>query len=84
LAGFIVGGMPLTTQMTTGRYELRYSSGRECIDEANYFGADTVFSKADSPLSFSVQGSRMVGISVELILQKDGNLSKSNMNKGDF
>ncbi len=84
MAGFIVGGIPFDTKVPTGSYELRYAAGDTWINETDYFGPETAFSKTVNPLSFVVVGDEARGVEVELILQKDGNLHTRTISKQDF
>jgi hypothetical protein len=84
IAGFIVGGQPFSTKVPLGTYELRYAAGQEWIDEQEYFGPQTTFYKADRLLTFSVEGDRVFGSEVELILQRGGNLRTSTIAKDKF
>ena len=84
MAGFIVGGMAFETKVATGVYELRYAAGDTWINETDYFGPETSFSKTLNPLSFVVVSNEARGVEVELILQKDGNLHTRAISKQDF
>lgn len=84
MAGFIVGGRPLETKVPLGTYELRYAAGNTWINEQEYFGADTAFAKANSPLNFSVESDRVRGVEVQLIMQRGGNLRTSPMKRSEF
>jgi hypothetical protein len=84
LSGFIVGGTPLKTKIPAGLYELRYAVGDTWVSEDEFFGDDTAFAKADTPLSFSVESDRVRGVEVELIRQLGGNLRTSPIKKESF
>jgi hypothetical protein len=84
MAGFIVGGTPFEAKVPPGTYELRYAAGATFIDETDYFGPETSFSKTINPLSFSIFGNEVRGVEVELILQRDGNLHTRTISKQDF
>ena len=84
LAGFIVGGRPLETKVPSGSYELRYAAGESWISEAEFFGPKTAFAKAESPLTFSIDGDRARGVEVQLILQRGGNLRTSPIKRSEF
>ena len=68
-----MGGQPFSTKVPTGTYELRYAVGQEWTNEQEYFGPKTAFYKADRLLTFSIEGDRVLGSEVELILQRGGN-----------
>jgi hypothetical protein len=84
IALFVVGGRHFSTKVPTGTYELRYAVGQDWIDEQEYFGPKTAFYKADRLLMFSVEGDRVVGTEVELVLQRGGNLRTSTIGKDKF
>ena len=84
LAGFIVGGSPLETKVTPGSYDLRYASGDTWISEEEFFGPNTAFAKAESPLTFSIDGAQTRGVEVQLILQRGGNLKTSPIKRSEF
>ena len=84
IAGFIVGGQPFSTKVPTGIYELRYAVGQDWINEQDYFGPKTAFYRADKLLVFAIEGDRVLGSEVELILQRGGNLRTSIISKDKF
>ena len=84
MAGFIVGGRPFEAKVPSGSYELRYAAGDTWISETEFFGPDTAFAKADSPLNFSLDGNRARGVEVQLMLQRGGNLRTSPIKRSEF
>lgn len=67
-----------------GTYELRYAVGQSWINDEEYFGKETTYLKADKKLTFSSDGAEVRGVAVELILQRNGNLSTSRISKLAF
>ena len=82
LVVFIVGGQPFSTNVPVGVYALRYAAGphEQWISEQHRFGYDTSYAKADRILGFTIDG----GKTVELILQRGGNLPTSRISRDQF
>ena len=84
LSGFIVGGRDFETVVPLGAYELKYAAGQEWLDETQYFGEKTSYAIAKSTLTFQSTNNGYKGVSVELILQKNGNLETGYLLKEQF
>jgi hypothetical protein len=67
-----------------GTYELRYASGKRWYGTQCLFGRQTVYSKAEKLFSFHVEDNRVVGYTIELILQAGGNLQTSQISREEF
>ena len=67
-----------------GDYKMFYASGKEWYGTKYIFGPKTIYSKADDTFRFYMQGNDIVGHTVTLIEQVDGNLHTSIATKSDF
>lgn len=76
---FIRSGEALDIEVPLGSYEVRYATGRRWYGKTYLFGPDTMYSKADSLFTFSFDGQQYSGYTVELIMQKNGNLKTSGI-----
>lgn len=81
---FIVGGEPIEAKVPLGKYELRYASGTIWYGPASLFGPDTQYHKADRWFSFVKDARGYRGFTVELIRQRDGNLSTTLISAQEF
>lgn len=81
---FVVGGQPFKVAVPVGVYELRYAAGDTWFGKPAYFGPCGSFSKADRAFEFSFTGDGYSGFTVELILQRNGNLSSTSLQAADF
>lgn len=84
MTAYIRGGDTFKTKVPTGSYILKYASGAQWYGTKDYFGNDTVFSKADEVFFFRRTSDGYEGYTVELILQKYGNLHTSGISKNNF
>lgn len=81
---YIIGGIPFETLVPLGRYELRYAAGDIWYGQTHRFGPDTVYSKANSVFEFTQDYEGYRGYTVELILQRNGNLKTQRINPTNF
>lgn len=81
---FIYGGQRFETKVPLGIYYLKYASGEAWYGEGRWFGPNTSYSKADQTFEFYRLGSQISGYTVELILQRSGNLSTRKISASDF
>jgi hypothetical protein len=85
---FVRGGMPLTVNVPVGTYELRYCAGQVWYGPIHKFGPSTACHKADDLFPFSVtrtaDGWSFSSWTVELILQRQGNLDTTPMDPREF
>jgi hypothetical protein len=65
-------------------YHFKFATGHEWYGERFLFGPDTVYSVADKPLIFSVDGDDVVGHTLELVKQVNGNLGETQIGAADF
>ena len=85
---FIRGGQTMQSNVPLGQFVLKYATGNVWCGENDLFGNETQFHKADAVLQFARQdmdnGYRMIGHTIELILQLDGNLRTSGISRDAF
>ena len=85
---FIRGGQTMESKVPLGQFVLKYATGNSWCGENDLFGADTQFHKADVVLQFARQNSddgyTTIGHTIELILQANGNLRTSRINREAF
>ena len=84
MTAYIRGGDTLDIKVPLGNYILKYASGTQWYGQKYYFGDETVFSKADEIFFFRRIQSGYEGYTVELVLQKNGNLHTSEISKNNF
>jgi len=84
LAVYVVGGYPISIQAPLGSYELRYACGTTWCGSQDLFGPQTTCSRADSTFTFAETADGYTGYTVQLIMQQNGNLSTSSLNKANF
>lgn len=76
---FIRSGETLKIKVPIGTYEIKYSSGKQWYGTGYLFGPETKYSKADSLFSFNFDGYQYSGYTIELIMQRNGNLRTSGI-----
>lgn len=81
---FIRSGGILDIQVPVGTYEIKYAAGRQWYGAAYLFGPETTYSKADSTFNFSFDGYQYSGYTVELIMQRNGNLRTSGIHPSQW
>lgn len=81
---FVRGGETVDISVPLGNYIVKYASGNSWYGYKNYFGPDTVYSKADSTLHFTSDGNQYSGYTITLYRVVDGNLSTSQISASQF
>jgi len=85
---FIRGGQTMQSNVPLGQFVLKYATGNSWCGENDMFGTGTEFHKADAVLRFARQNSddgyTMIGNTIELILQVNGNLKTSRISREAF
>lgn len=81
---FVHDGRSVEFKVPLGSYELKYAVGKTWYGPERLFGPDTKCSKADKILSFKKKGNQVLGHSVELYLQLDGNLQTEEIPRSEF
>ncbi len=84
LTVFVRAGERTRVDLPLGSFELRYAAGRTWYGPAHLFGPNTAYAKAEKRLDFAVIGNRVSGYTVELYLQRDGNLRTTTIRAEDF
>ena len=67
-----------------GSYEVKYAAGTTWYGPDYLFGPETAFGRADSRFDFVEEGNQYSGYTVELYLQRDGNLRTSTIRADQF
>lgn len=78
---FIRPGQRATTKVPLGEYRLKYATGTVWHGEKGLFGTETSYHQADKHFSFTRNGEKISGYTVELFLQQHGNLKTSTIDK---
>lgn len=81
---FVEGGKLVSTKVPAGRYTVKYAAGKNWYGYKDYFGADTVYSKATALFDFNVNEHGAAGYSITLYKVKNGNLHTSHIKKEEF
>lgn len=81
---FVRDGRSVEFKVPLGSYELKYAVGKTWYGPELLFGPDTICSKADKILAFKKKGNQLLGHSVELYLQLDGNLQTEEIPRSEF
>ena len=81
---FLRSGGIVKTKLPLGSYVLKYATGETWYGEEKLFGKDTQYNKAEKVFNFSRKNDRISGYRIELILQKDGNLSTRKITKSEW
>lgn len=84
MTAYIRGGDIFDTKVPVGNYILKYASGKQWYGTKSYFGDDTTFSKANEIFSFKRTYDGYEGYTVELVLQRNGNLHTSGISRDNF
>lgn len=81
---FVRGGGSANVEAPLGAYELKYANGSTFFSTKCLFGIYTTRSKAKTIFNFSSSGGRVSGYTVELILQRHGNLRTETINENEW
>lgn len=84
LTGFIQSSQTLKTKVPIGRYKLKYATGSTWFGEQELFGPETSYNIADKVMDFRETYNGYEGHTVELILQRNGNLQTRNIPPSSF
>jgi hypothetical protein len=71
---FVRAGQAAEMLLPLGTYRLRYATGAVWYGEAQLFGPETAYNEAEHRFSFRESADGYSGYTVELFLQRDGNL----------
>ena len=78
---FIRAGEILKVKLPTGTYNIKYASGENWYGEDLLFGEGTKYAKADDVFTFTYDGYKYNGYTIELIQQVNGNLGTVALDK---
>ncbi|PEN14807.1 hypothetical protein CRI94_00485 [Longibacter salinarum] len=81
---FVRGGDTTKISVPLGTFRLKYATGETWYGENLHFGPETVYSEADQALYFADQGNQYSGYTVELFLQRNGNLRTDRIGRDEF
>jgi hypothetical protein len=81
---YMEGGTSREVNVPFGSYRIKYASGQNWCGNEELFGQNTLLSEADQTFDFGIVGGQVVGYTVELIPQTQGNLSTTSIERGDF
>jgi hypothetical protein len=81
---FVRSGKTVSMSVPFGSYELRYAAGRSWYGGEFLFGPDTQYSVAEETFDFWRRGDTVNGYTVELFLQRYGNLETERIGAEDF
>ena len=79
LTVFVRGGQSVNVKVPLGQMKMRYAVGSEWYGERYLFGPETSYAEADSEFEFKVEGDQITGYTVELFLQRNGNLREREL-----
>ena len=81
-------GSIIAEAVPLGNFVLKYAAGRPWCGEDELFGSDTVLKEADKTFLFerrpTPSGYSISNWTVELILQRDGNLTTHSISRSEF
>ena len=81
---FIRAGQTVETEIPLGSYRMKYAIGDKWYGEKDLFGKDTIYSKSEDEFIFKIEGNQVLGHTVELYLQRNGNLKTNYITADEF
>ncbi len=81
---FIRAGQTVEVRVPPGSYKAKIASGQTWYGDAIRFGPSTSYAVLDTVLSFSVEGSQLLGNEVRLTRVREGNLRETPLSAKDF
>ncbi len=84
MTAYIRGGEPFETQMPLGTFEIRYAAGTQWFGTDLDFGPTASYSRADDSFMFTRDAQGVSGYTLELILQRNGNLQTDPIDPSAF
>ncbi len=81
---FIRSGQSVNVKLPLGSYKIKYATGKVWYGKTYLFGPETTYSEADKKLDFEVSGSQVLGYTIELFLQRHGNLKTKKISAAQF
>jgi hypothetical protein len=84
MTAFVRGGSPFETTVPVGSYEIKYAAGQSWYGPILDFGDGGSYARCDDRFDFSLTSDGYNGYTIELILQKHGNLQTDPISADDF
>ena len=84
MAIYVRGGQALEIDVPLGSYRFLYAVGSTWRGERALFGPETSYNEAGDVFNFNIQGNTINGHTVELVSQKNGNLSTRAIDASSF
>lgn len=84
LTAYVRGGEPFETQMPLGAFEIRYAVGTKWFGTDLDFGPTASYSRADDMFMFTRDATGVSGYTIELIMQRNGNLETDPIDPSAF
>lgn len=81
---FVRAGQTVETEIPLGSYKMKYATGYKWYGKKDLFGKDTIYSKSEDEFIFKIEGNQVLGHTVELYLQRDGNLRTDYITAQEF
>jgi hypothetical protein len=81
---FVRAGRSVETQVPLGSYKIKYAVGATWYGEIHRFGPETAYSEADDRFDFEIIDNHVSGYTIELFLQRDGNLQTRRISANEF
>jgi hypothetical protein len=84
MTAIIQGGQPFETALPIGSYEIKYAAGQNWYGPVLDFGEGASYSRCDDRFDFTQTYDGYNGYTIELILQRDGNLRTETISADEF
>jgi hypothetical protein len=81
---FIRKGETVTVDVPLGKFQIKSAIGETWYGMRYLFGPNASYSKVDKMFHFRIEGGRYAGYTLELFLQRHGNLKESKISAFDF
>lgn len=81
---YVQGGKSAEVSVPLGEYEIYYAVGNTWYGKEEKFGSDTRYYQCDGTFSFSDDGESYLGWTLELYLQRNGNMETVIVDAADF
>jgi hypothetical protein len=81
---FIRSGETASAKIPVGTYLFKTATGEKWYGEGFLFDPNTTYTKADAQLDFRVEGDQVLGHTIELIAQVNGNFTETSIAPSDF
>lgn len=81
---FVRDGASVDLDVPLGSYALKYACGTTWYGTNYLFGPETSYYKAEDRFDFQIEGNHVTGYTIELFLQRDGNLRTTDIPAFEF